>query len=376
MSLSGKLQKWVDAGLINADQKSRILEHENIHSSQRWKHGVIFAGLFSILLGISLMIAANWQDIAWQTKLGLHFIVNIALAALVWRWHDNPAKQNHAQIALFALWGLTLTLIALMGQVFQLGGEAYMALRVWFWLTTPMILLFANTNFTARIWAIAFVFYVPYDLIAATWDNTENWNTRRAVLTVTLAFLPIASWLLGSWRRFDARRPVMAETLRHTAIFMALAAASFASIQFYDHNFRPYMLTIPAIVAVAAIALRFALQRRTWTNEQRIDIDLLCLAALFAATPYLAQTHSVFLGMTSFIAFWLLAGALWQERGHGRLVSFAITIVTLRLFIGFVELFGSMMMSGLGFILTGIVLIGLVQVARRFDRRLKGVHDA
>src|SRR5262245_32990548 len=125
MSLSRKLQYWVDAKLISADQRDNILSYEKTRSGGRWKHGFGYVGVFSILLGCALMVASNWQQIPDTLKLGGHFTINAVLAWLVWQWRDNPERLPHREGALFFLWGLTLTLIALIGQIFQLSGETY-----------------------------------------------------------------------------------------------------------------------------------------------------------------------------------------------------------------------------------------------------------
>lgn len=372
MSLSGKLAKWVDAGLITSDQQERILDHERGRSGDRWKQGVVFAGLFSILLGVALIIAANWQDIPWQSKLILHFALNGTLAALVWNWRDKPDARKYREVALFFLWGLTLTLIALIGQTFQLGGQALDAVRVWFWLTAPMILLFTDNAFTARLWALVFLLLVPFDIFRHVEQWTDSENIRLAIGLETAIGMPLVCWLLGSWPRFASARAAMARALRDVGVFMALVGASLVSMVYYTSNTPEYSVLIPAIYAGGAVALRFLLQSvRAWTQDQRGVIDLLCVSGLFVCLPLIAPVDSNLMAMIHFIAFWLLAGAIWQRTGHDRAVSLAVGVITLRLFIGFIELFGSMMMSGFGFIIGGLVLIGLVAGARRLDKQLK-----
>ena len=373
MSLTGKLQKWVDAGLISSDQQTRIIQHEKGFSGDRWKHGIIFAGLFSILLGISLIVAANWQEISWQLKLVTHFAINIALACLVWTWRDNPEKMKHREVALFFLWGLTLTLIALMGQVFQMGGQAMDAVRVWFWLTAPMILLFAQSPFIARLWAIAFVVYLPWDIFTHIENWTQNEDLRLAIAMETVIGLPLATWLLGSWPRFASSRPAIGRALRNVGLLCALAVGSAAGFVYYAASLENYHVFVPGIYAVAIIGLRFLLQSfKHWDADERGAIDLLCLAGLFICAPLIAPADSALLAMIHFVSFWLLAGTIWQQNGHDHMVSVAIAVITLRLFAGFVELFGNMMMSGFGFIIGGLVLIGLVYGARAINKRLKG----
>jgi uncharacterized membrane protein len=370
MSLSGKLQKWVDASLITSDQKSKIIAHEKEFSEQRWKYGVIYIGLCSILLGVALIIASNWQVIPWQMKLSVHFAVNTILASFIWIWRHNPARDHLREGAIFILWGLTLTLIALIGQVFQLGGETYIAMRIWFWLTTPMILLFAQNRFTMRLWALAFIIYIPYDMVASIIDITSNITIQQTVFLAAGIVVPLLAWNIGAHPRFAVNRPTIATTLRETSVALALFGASFASTAFY-HQTLYNNAYVPVVYALGVIAARFVLHTKNWSAQERANIDLICICGLFICVPFFAVTHGSVIALLHFLTLWLLAGWLWQETGHSHLVTFSIIVITLRIFIGFLEIFGTMLMSGLGFILIGALLLTLVEIARRVGRRLQ-----
>lgn len=371
MSIAGKLKKWTDAGLISAAQQNAILEHERKFAGGRLKLGMASTGIFSILLGLSLIVAANWQDIPDNIKFFAHLALNTILACCVWKWRDDSTKTVHREGALFLLWGLTLTFIALIGQIFQLGGESYEAIRLWFWLTTPMILLYATGTYISRLWAIAFVIYVPYDLLSTIWDLTSDNEIRKGALLGTALLLPLGTWALGSWTKFAASREAVASTLRRLAVLVSVGFASFSGIEFY-HAFSPSSTPwVPLTFAGLAIVLRFYLnQSPRLTVDQKHTIDLLCLGGLFVTIPFICVIESNAWGMLHFISFWALAAALWQQQGHARAVSFAITIISIRLFIGFLELFGGLMLSGFGFIAIGLVMMGIAWAARRIQRHL------
>ncbi|NBX66480.1 MAG: DUF2157 domain-containing protein [Proteobacteria bacterium] len=373
MSINGKLKKWTEAGLITASQRDAIQNHEREFAGNRLKLGMASAGIFSILLGLSLVVAANWQEIPNSLKFYSHLGINALLAWCIWKWRDDSTKLLHREGALFFLWGLTLTLIALIGQIFQLSGEAYEAIRLWFWLTTPMILLYAKGTYISRLWAIVFVIYVPYDLISTVWDSTADWNIRKATLMGTALLLPLGVWTLGSWPYFAATREAIANTLRRLSVVMALGFASFSSLEFYHSFVFEYSALVPISFAGLAIGLRyyFNLRPDIQSNDKR-TIDLICLAGLFVTVPFLTLAESDLWAMLHFISFWALAGALWQEQGHARAVSFAITVISIRLFIGFLEIFGGLMLSGFGFIAIGLVMIGIGLAARRVQKHLRG----
>jgi len=370
MSLSRKLQYWVDARLIAQDQRENIIAYEKIRNANRWKHGFGYIGILSILLGIALIIASNWQAIPADLKLGGHFTVNAVLAWLVWQWRDNPDRLPHREGVLFVLWGLTLTLIALIGQIFQLSGETYEAVRLWFWITTPMIVWFAQGRYLTALWAILFTVYVPYDIFFSIIEGIENEAVRVHAGLAIAVLLPPLLWFMGTQKVLRDHRPALGQSLRTLGIIVALGTATFAGAVYYADN-TGWMLSpiIPiAIGAFPCIILLLARKSREFDTGQRSMIDLILMATLFACVPFFAFVPFSFMAMIHFIAFWLAACVLFQRGGFDRAVGICIALVTLRLFIGFLELFGSMMMSGFGFILIGLVLIGLVYAARHVKK--------
>lgn len=370
MSVHTKLQKWLEAGLITADQRARILEHEKNYSGHRWRLGLTGAGLISILLGIALFIASNWQVIPWQAKTGVHFAVNAVLACLIWRWRHDPARDHHREIALGALWGLTLTFIALMGQVFQLGGHAYEALRLWFWLTTPMILLFAQSRGIARLWAIAFVFYVPYDIVSWTMDHTTNPAAKQTVCLATAILVPLGAWAIGAMPRISVNRPTIARMLQRLGMILAFVTGLAASVGYYGRDTFEIPM-VAGLLALVVVLMRSVLRKWHASTDDRGAIDVLCVSALFACLPFILPVKSDVIAAAHFITLCLLTGALFQQQGKSRLVSMVIALITLRLFIVFIELFGTMAQSSIGLIVAGLILMGLVRAARYLDTALK-----
>jgi hypothetical protein len=76
------------------------------------------------------------------------------------------------------------------------------------------------------------------------------------------------------------------------------------------------------------------------------------------------------------MGFWGILAILWQRHGEEHLVSLAITLITIRLYIIFLELFGDALMStGLGLILCGALLIGMVKIGKKLRDKIR-VHYA
>lgn len=388
MSLPSKLQKWVDASLITPDQRDAILTHEKSGSGNLLKRGMGYLAVFSILLGIAQIVASNWQDIPDAAKLGAHFLINITLATMVFIWRDNPARSKHRETAVFALWGLSLTLIALIGQVFQLSSDAFAAFRLWFWITTPMILYFAQGRYLTILWAVFFVIYVPGEIIDLLIVHVADPNKRIATGAFIAMVMPISIWLLGIWPRLQTLRPALTHTLRNIGFILAVFTASAASIGFYIfpdmqtfmfHRFGtilndPTLLRMAAVAGgVVAFALAYTARKRFALDQQQSAItDIFLLCAVMAVLPFVMFVANDMMAMLHVIFLWLGIGYISQRSGGMEsLVNLSILVITIRLFIGFLEIFGSLMNSGLGFIIIGLVLMALLYGARTVKRNLK-----
>src|SRR5690606_9578651 len=124
MRLSGKLARWQHAGLLSAEQSAAILDYER-RTHVGWQGGLAFLGVFAIVIGVLAVVASNWQAIPPWWKLGAHLALNALVALGVLRRWERPVI---AQLCLLAWYGLTLSFIGLMGQVFHLAGSTAEAL--------------------------------------------------------------------------------------------------------------------------------------------------------------------------------------------------------------------------------------------------------
>ena len=67
-----KIATWHDAGLIDAATRDRLLAYEAAHARPLALWAVFGIGALAIGLGLASVIAANWEDIPGQLRLGVH----------------------------------------------------------------------------------------------------------------------------------------------------------------------------------------------------------------------------------------------------------------------------------------------------------------
>lgn len=370
MSLPRKIESWADKGLITADQAAAILGYEQGRGSNRWRSGVLLSGMFSILLGISLVIAANWHAIPVSLKLLVHIVLNACAAYAVWRLSVDQTKKLWAEGAMLLHMGLTLTLIALIGQIYQLQGSVEGALRLWLVLVTPTILVFGRAAYTARLWALAAV------VISVGWlaDALEYFDARTAQ-NIMLCFAILAPYVIvQALRRFTALGAPVAplRCLQEAVAVLVVLGVSFGTAFWFWNNAHDGMNTqwlVGLVGGALPLCALYAWQRHKGSINGMDHV--LLISGLFIAIGVAPLPASDVLSAIMFIVYWLFLGAVFQELGWASAVSASIFVITIRLYALFIQLFGGLLMKGYGLIAGGLVLLALVWVAQKANRHLR-----
>lgn len=369
MRLKGKLNRWEKQGLISAEQHSAILDYERRHGFG-WQAGLAFLGVFAIVIGVLAVIAANWQVVPAWMKLGVHLLLNAALAVGVLRTWRNPAI---AQLSLLAWYGLTLTFIGLMGQVFHLAGSTAGALLLWTILTSAAAVAFATSSLVLLPWTVGtlLTLIAAYDAFVRPVlgaDLLLPWLMLGVMLPAALAMIA-ARLSRPRWRALNKQ-------LLWLAGWLPVVTAALVCQFWYSDSLRAAVFTandVIATLAITALATALALNSRIsvpeWLDTVANFRLLLLVACALITLPFLfPRVEADWLAALGFIALWLLLGWIGQRTQSSRLVSLAIFAIALRLFIVYVEVFGTLLLTGFGLIFSGIVLLGLLQLARRLSR--------
>ena len=136
--LRQEAELWEAEGLINSDlyeQLTQRYQFNALESAARNRFVMVLMGLGSILIGLGIitLVASNWQDLSRETKvtllLSLFIGVNIA-GFYLWRQRDGGKQRlGHGLLILGAL--ILGANMALMGQMFHIGGSLYQLLLAW-----------------------------------------------------------------------------------------------------------------------------------------------------------------------------------------------------------------------------------------------------
>ncbi len=150
MPLERQLKRWLAADLVDSDQAQRIAAFEKERGKPLFLYAVAGLGGLAIAIGIVSIVASNWDAIPGRVKIGVDLALVLALGvAVAWLEEHGPAWAR--EVAIVVLYGLVMASIALVGQVYQLGGKAHEALALWSGLTA-LLMTRARSGFGGFVW--------------------------------------------------------------------------------------------------------------------------------------------------------------------------------------------------------------------------------
>jgi uncharacterized membrane protein len=371
-------RRWQRAGLIDVDLAARIVAWEATHRRPVFLWAVAGLGTIALVLGLMAIVGANWESIPAWLKLAVDLGLNAASAVAVfvfWR-RDWPWRRELAALLLF---GLVLSGIALIGQVYQLQSAAWRALALWLALTTPFLALTARSRLTGTLWVIAAVI---------TWFSADE-PLRHLFLRVGVLSPQLSSWIYGyqlSLMGYLAACVMIVIAIgrslwppaRDQADLMGrlawtgLIAACTVSIEWTRSTegaspLGPILLaTLATLPAAAAV----------WFGGERHDrIPLLALLVGSLVTWSLGVLVAPLYGKIGdlvrallFIVYWMGIGAVAARASQRGLFGLAFAMVGLRLLILYFEAIGGLTATGLGLIGGGVLCLLLAAVGWRLTR--------
>ncbi len=373
-----KIATWHEAGLIDAATRDRLLAYETAHARPLALWAVFGIGALAIGLGLVSVIAANWEEIPGQLRLGVHLaLIAGALAALFLREQRLAETSPWAVEALvFVTAALGLTFFGHLGQVYQTSSPLWQPLGAWLVLFAPLLLL------TGRGWPTALA--VLCGAAWCAWDYafamTGYAGTPGTALLLWIAFVtalpvlfaPVAAWLRGRGERTGFWR-----RLEQLALAYAVAGASFATAVASGNGFgegdglvREWS-SMAVIGAVALLAGLGVMAVRPGTSG-RMAGAIIAGAAVVPLLAYALNDLAVPAALLFMVLWAGIAAAALVAHWRG-VFQLAVAAIALRLIILSFELASDLLLSGFGLIVAGFLILGVawaaVKVSKRFAPR-------
>jgi len=374
-------QRWHKAGLIDNDLARRIVDWEIANRRPVVLWAITGMGALAMVLGVMAIVGANWENIPASLKLAVDLGLNGACAIAVfvfWRKQRLWLRE----IAALLLFGLVLSGIALIGQVYQLQSAPWRALVLWLALCTPFLALTAHTRLTGTIWAIAAVttWFVASDPIHDLLARIAVLPPRRQYWDFGLLFLVMgylaacAMIVLASLRRLWPEARGQADLLMRLAIAGLIATCSLAMAFAWRETGDGG--PIGPIVAAAITTLLAAAALWSTHAETGRRILLALLATSFAVWIVALLVSGIdgkqgdLVRAVLFIAYWGVVGAMAARAGARALFGLAFSMIGLRLLVVYFEAIGGLTATGLGLIGGGVLCLALAAIGWRLMRRM------
>lgn len=385
MSGTGRrLNRWKKAGLISDDQIRTILNFEKENQGKRWVRNLVGIALFAILIGILSIIAANWAHIPGSVKIGTHFLMNMAATFTIWH-SDKTGNKNWREGATLVFTGLNLTLIVLIGQVFQLSGNYAAALTLWMGISSPAIFMFGKTPMTIIPWAIA-TLGTTGAIVAESVNYLTDFHVFLTALIFSLCTPLIFMAVQGSPKK--AKEPnAWGDTLYYFGALLLTAGATIASIYWYvdlrdviedilkdtgsySLNYL-LMLTICTTPLFMLFTYKVLSQGSDKESADNTGITFVAGSLISMILPIILMPSDInTMAAIHFVAYWCFLGWLGYRSGHDQIVTLATALITLRIIAVYFELFGGLLTTGFGLIGSGILLLASIHVARKIRNRI------
>ena len=367
MKLADKISHWEQAKIISAYQGQAILEYEKRIGHPKFFLSVVLLSIFSIGIGIIAIISANWDNIPKLAKLSADIILLLGLAlGVIWA---NQTKRNTLCEGL--LWAYAIMLlgsIGLIGQIYQLQGDIYSALSFWGVLSFPLVLI-SRRGWLSIIWAL---------LSFSSWYYVLEHNAEwfRELIKFWHNNYVFGGWLLV----FVAILCVSQILIKHQAqLAQTLKVWCYVYFTFVvvDSDFGWFLTTSVSHVSgltygLTGAALAVLIGFYLWNKKHQTDT--LMSQFLFVLWGYSAIIELVphYLLKSGVLGFILTVSIIGQGiyycfcRQLFRTANILIILLALRIFIAFLQVFGSLITTGIGLIVGGILLLTLGYLTKKF----------
>lgn len=397
-SLNKKLQHWLKEGLLNESQYNAILHYEQTEGKANnhswWLYSLLILGCSIIGLGIISLIAANWAFIPDTVKLATAFSALGGLAAaIIWRQNATDTLWSDVLISTFII--LCLATLGLIGQIYHISIYWYYTLLLWSAITLPIV-FFARGLFPYFLWTSLF-------LPALVWSGVEfsagDLSHAYQQIPALMMFTPLlaaslytGTFLLPGLQKFRS-------SLFFWFQITGLVALTYIDIIRSGGEMREFALAwyLPGYITAALLAVAILLRPDYRPLNKTLLLACMLLFLLFYH-PFLVfdgnTRYTVLAESAQAMSFWaaddiraplltiliLFCYATHAgNSGHHNTFNAITFLIGLRFVILYFQAMGGLAATGVGLIMSGLMIIGIAwfwyKSRARLQRWSKGLNE-
>lgn len=387
--LEHHLTQWAEKGLLSEEQRQKILEFEQNESKSLGGNRVLYAflilGVSIIGIGVVSLIAVNWEAIDPMVKLASDFVILILLAGGIYRAHI--LKNDVLFDVVSALFILScLASIGLISQIYHTGGEIYQALLLWSVITFPLSFL-SHRGFLPHLWVFGFL------LMTFAWAvSPDSWWYRKntfgdwdANLFPFFLCFPLFAYTFANLCYPIKGMARFSKNFLFWAVILAFIALGATNV-YYEVIESPFSFHdyLPVILLVGTSAITLFLRKDIPQKIKAVILSLIAtsivfyLPALFYFTFPEPESVSYegpwwdgeILGAICLIAGLFLFSIIFTLFNRPRLFNFVTLLIGIRFLGIYFQVIGDLAMTGLGLIISGLLIIALALLWYKTKERL------
>ncbi len=378
MNIDSKLSDWQKHNLISEYQKNAILEYENRVKRPIFYYSLIFLSCFCISIGIIALIAANWEIIPQYIKLiSAYVLVSGVGAGIYFSRTSDKIYLYEGLVLLFAL--LIFATIGLVGQIYHLPSQGLQAVLFWSALTFPLMFITQRPLFPA-LWMFGFSLSIL--------DFCYKTPQLHAVLETlfephqNLGFCVTLTVLLFVWQSLKLlQQKTLLIALQGWIIALFACFALWLDMIGFGWEYNAQPLNFPQW-QIYGVSLALFLALWKLSSAKRTSLAFICLSILYGYTffaNFLPKGEDI-LSALMMLSLLSIVGIFAYQNHHMRLFKTISILLALRFFGIYCEVFGSLLTTGLGLIISGVIFLSLAWYGRklstRFLQSMKGNTNA
>lgn len=360
MNINKKLELWTAENLITKPQKNAIINFETTAKRPIFLYTLLFLSSFCIGLGCISLIASNWYHIPHLVKLFGDFLLLSSLGAGIWYTSlHNKKILTEALLILYAI--LILASIGLVAQIYQLPSHGYRAFLFWSVLVSPLIYLSKKVPLSL-VWMPVFVVSLLDLFSDFSWFNNFINHAIAfypGVLEFAVIFVLVCFYLAVLKRYFS----VATITNAFKFWLLLLIITYVVILDIFSGNIFHQITHSAGINLPIWVGLSIATGVLCYFTHNRSEyywslmLFILANFLLFAnALPEHYDLHELLGALLSFSMLSLVIYYAYKTN-RMKLLNLASILIALRIFFVYIQLFGSLLATGLGLISSGIVFL-------------------
>ena len=371
----GDVQKLHEAGLITDEQRQKIIEHFQLKEDGGGKFLAIVSLIGAVLIaaGITLLIAAHWNDIPRGVKIATGLLLMLGFHGGGWWLREVQSKFRKTGEALHLVGScLFLANIALIGQIYNIVSRPPNAFLLW-WVGIAALPWLLRSKAQHVLLLIAFGIWFGFEVNQR--GGFIYCESQRQILLYALLGLVY----LGAG--YCLRRTPFSEFADVTEKLGLFAFLIFVyPLTWKDffggwENSEIRQWFFPALGVLALLPLAAGLKnltaltrqwRWTWFAAQ-LGMVVFMATVWFGCWQldhtgesrryFWGESWSYLVGSLALFIFCLMQIQIGIQERSQFLVNLGVTFIALDILAAYCDLFGSMARTGVMFLISGIFLI-------------------